>query len=488
MRTFVILLILFLTVHSNAQYYRYSNTKCNCVVGSSNPYFDKAQIESYFKSKIPQEKIRSLNGKLFLQIYIDKKGNACCKSIRNTTDSDISDLKLFSIVSQLPKWKPALFAGEVIGNFTPKKNEPLNSSLAMELKFSNLGLQIDTTSIDSLDLQNEYSTDEVEIDNKRFIDNKHKPKVLCEVFNKDNSRMPWDYSRAISIDKQNTIWCGTENGLLKIQNNKMSVLNYKNSPLKMATSPDINGNLTSSILCSAVDSLDNKWFSTGYSLYKLNNTNWTVFDTTSLPIQWCTHITSHKGSTYFATYKGVLVYNNGDWSSIDSAKYKLPSAIIYSIFIDSKENKWIGTRNGNVCIHDGASTNLENTDSTLKSASISCAAEDNDNNIWFGLDNSDDKGGIAVLSKNGDWKIFNITNSNIPGNTILDIKIDNERNVIWMSIAGVGIVLYDKKDWYAYTRNNSKVPSTNISKIELDKNGDLWGATSAGLLHIKLLN
>lgn len=476
-----------LTSQMNAQNYRYNNSKCDYSWASENPYFDKLQIEKYFKVNLNSDRIKALNGSIFLLIYLDVKGKACCSAIRNTTDSDISDLNLFKLIRHLPKWKPALSSDEVFKDISQLQNEPIESSVVLQLKFSNSELQIDTTNIDSLDLQNGYSVSEVQIENKNFKESKNKPKIFCEVFNKENSRTPWDMSRAISIDKKGIIWCGTDNGIVKFQNNKMSIFNYKNSALKKRNCANETDNRTCTIMCSAIDSFDNKWFSDGYNIYKFDNVNWTVYDTSHFPIQWCTSMITDKNNVYFATHNGIIISSDGTWNFIDCANNKFPSSKIYSIFIDSKSQKWIGTRNGNICITDSTCLGIEDSNSPLKSASIICAAEDWDNNIWFGLNNSENKGGIAVFLKNGEWLTFNITNSNIPGNTIEDIKIDKKRKLIWMSIAGVGIVLYHNEYWYAYTRKNSKVPATYIPKIELDKNGDLWAATFAGLLHLKLL-
>jgi hypothetical protein len=488
MKTSVTIILLLLALQVNAQYYRYSDNTCLCENAVSNPYFNKEAIEDYFNSKLPPFAVDSLNGSLFLLIYIEKDGKSCCRSIRNTTNTDIRGLKIFELIQQMPNWQPAIYKGKVKKNITPKKGEPLTSRITLQLKFSNCEMHADTVSIDSLDFYPVgYVLDEVEIENKNFRDTISKPKVFCEVFNAENSPMRENYSRAVSIDKQGAIWCGTDNGLIKISNNRMTSYSYLNSILKQDKRPAVGKGKTNGIMCSAVDSSDNKWFSDGHNIYRFDNVRWTSYDTTTLPIRWCTQMSSGKNSTQLATFQGALIYENGEWFSIDSTTDRLPSQIVYTIFIDSKNRKWIGTRNGNVCIQDTSHVFFSKYNTPLNSDPIISATEDWDNNIWFGLSNADNTGGIAVLSENGDWTTFNISNSNIPGNTILDFAVDKERKLIWMSIAGVGIVLFKNEQWYAYTQDNSGVPGTYISDIDLDKNGDLWAATSNGLLHLKLI-
>src|SRR5690625_5539996 len=48
------------------------------------------------------------------------------------------------------------------------------------------------------------------------------------VFTQSNSELPWDMNRAITTDKNNNIWIGTDNGIVQISNGKWIVYNTEN--------------------------------------------------------------------------------------------------------------------------------------------------------------------------------------------------------------------------------------------------------------------
>jgi ligand-binding sensor domain-containing protein len=62
---------------------------------------------------------------------------------------------------------------------------------------------------------------------------------------------------------------------------------------------------------------------------------------------------------------------------------------------------------------------------------------------------------------------------------------DRNDHALWLSVENVGMVRYNlDNDWSLFSRDNSGVPSSVIFGISEDRDGNIWCATSAGLLEI----
>jgi ligand-binding sensor domain-containing protein len=73
------------------------------------------------------------------------------------------------------------------------------------------------------------------------------------------------------------------------------------------------------------------------------------------------------------------------------------------------------------------------------------------------------------------WTVYNIGNSDLPFNTIRDIKLDSADN-IWVATDN-GLAMFDRTNWTIYTTGNSDIPSNSIRSLNVDYNGDLWVGT-----------
>ena len=141
-------------------------------------------------------------------------------------------------------------------------------------------------------------------------------------------------------------------------------------------------------------------------------------------------------------------------------------------------------------IENRKTTKFVDKNSPLSKGYISQMHEDRQGNLWFSLYN--EKGsdaGIYVLKTDGTWE--RITNKNpkmFSENGINNFLLDEDKNILWITLNNVGILRYDiqKKDWEIYTNENSNVPSVNIEKIAKDKDGAIWAATYAGVIKLNI--
>ena len=420
-------------------------------------------LTEYFSKSISAKKIKGLNEIILVQVLIDTTGKQCVKSIQN----NIPKLRLKDIINSMTGWQPAISKGQLE-----------NVSITLKFEINNEKIVVTYQRIDPSSVTNMKSVGTVEIVNNK-TKNKSNDAIEFEVYTTQNSIIPWDMTRSVSVDTNNVVWLGTDNGIVRIENDKMTVINSGNSPLRSKRNQ-------TTIMYSDIDIYNNKWFTDGYNTYEYDDNNWVVYDSTNSPLKWTTGIYADKfGNVWFTSSNGLIKFDGKMWSVINTSNSKLPSNRTMGVFVDSKKRIWIGTFDGNLMIDGDSSTNFQSTENPLKTSSLQKGYEDKTGNIWFSLyEKFPQTKGFTKFSTTGEWTIFNTENSKIPRNDVLDFAVDESSKNIWLSINKVGISKYDGKNWETFTPENSNVPSTYIQSISLDKNGKLWCATFAGLLKV----
>lgn len=185
--------------------------------------------------------------------------------------------------------------------------------------------------------------------------------------------------------------------------------------------------------------------------------------------------------------KIVQIYQN-DPKNINS----LSSNKLYGLFVDSKNNLWIGTRGGGLNKFDIKNNRfikyLNNPDdpNTLSSNSITAIGETPDGNIWLNSVN-----GLNILNQ-GNNKITRIYSNpddkkSLLSNNLVALYID-KIGTVWIGSRFGGIDIYDKQYNAFYHYNyipNSKnsLSFNNISSFAEDNEGKIWIATDGGGLN-----
>lgn len=431
----------------------------------------QTDINEYFKNEF-KDISSKVKGKIQVQLIIDSTGNQCVKSLQSELNINYKKLKIKERINSMTGWKSAI-----------SKEKPKSVSIILEFIFNEGQVTTSYKRFEPKNTSNMKSVGTVEIKNKDKFKNKLDENSF-KVYNTQNSIIPWDMSRSITIDHNKTIWYGTDNGIVKIVGEKMEVLNHKNSSLK---STMYDKNKTSSIMNSVVDLFNNKWFSDGYNTYKYDEKNWSVYDSINSPVKWVTGIYADKfGNVYFTGFDGLNKYDGKEWSTMNIENSKIPSNRVMGVFVDTRKRLWIGTNKGNIMIDGSQVENFEKTENPLKTSTLTKGYEDKEGNIWFALyEKFPQTKGFAKYSIDGKWTVINSENAKIPRNDVLDFVIDEKNNIIWLSINRVGLCRFDGNEWTTYTPENSKVPSTYIQNITVDDNGNLWCATHSGLLKIE---
>lgn len=434
---------------------------CGEIKGAYN-----GDLTAFFAEKLQADQLKNIEGIVLVQVLIDTAGRQCVLSIGNKASGKVSKLNLQNTINSMTGWQPAFSHGKAS-----------DVSITLKFTFTNGDCKVTYDRFDRSRITNMRSVGEAEISNK--TSNSHLLKNEFEVYTTQNSVIPWDMTRAISIDTNNVVWLGTDNGIVRIEDNKFSVFSPKNSPLRAIRNE-------TNIMSSCIDIHNNKWFTDNQAnVYEYDGAKWTVFDSINSPIKAATGIYSDRSGNVWFPGDGLIKYDGKTWSVMDTANSMLPSNRIMGVFVDSKKRLWVGTDKGNIMINGSVVENFRTTDNPLKTSTLSKGYEDKDGNIWFSLyEEFPQKKGFAKYSPKGEWTVISTANSKMPRNDVLDFAINEKTNTIWFSINRVGITETDGKNWSTFTPENSRVPSTYIQSIALDKDGNLWCATFAGLLKV----
>lgn len=245
------------------------------------------------------------------------------------------------------------------------------------------------------------------------------------------------------FDKDNTIWVGLDNGLLKYNVSKGSYFLYSNDEIKF-TIKDI--------------------------IYlPKDNKIWAATDGNGL---WEYSINSNK-------FKKINI-NEGD--KLDS------NNSVYALFNDSADRKWVGTLRGGISILSTKKlqfktiSKFNNFNNSLVSNYILSFYEINKDKIWIGTDGY----GISLWNRANNtftnYKHESLKPSSLSNNFVT--SIESTKKGYWFATYGGGINLFDEKSntFKKYRLYNKKYNyyQDDVWRLYKDSKGELWAATPSG--------
>ena len=299
------------------------------------------------------------------------------------------------------------------------------------------------------------------------------------VYNTDNSGLSTNNIRSIAIDALGNKWIGTwDAGLVKYDGTNWTVYNTTNS--------QIPNNRVETI---AIDKSGNKWIGCyPGGVAKFYGTNWTIYNTSNsgLPnnaIQTI-KIDGYGNKWIGSSYGGLTKFDDKNWTIYNKYNSPLPSPRISSIAIDANGIKWIGTggfpdynnENYRADLLRFDDTNwilYDSTNSDLIRDNIWSIAIDSLNNKWIdgNFDNVFDK--LTLTKFDGVRRTTYHPINTTPGNyRISSIVIDKDGNK-WLATNG-GLAVYK----YGSKKSISLLSPPNNSTITSLMTTLSWGAKS----------
>ncbi|MFZ1281203.1 MAG: PEGA domain-containing protein [Ignavibacteriaceae bacterium] len=237
------------------------------------------------------------------------------------------------------------------------------------------------------------------------------------VFNKNNSGLPNDRVLSISVDSQNKIWVGTNDGLGIYDGSSWIVYNKNNSGLR-----------SNEILSFKFDN-SITWIGAYTGLYRFDGTNWTRYNDSQLSI-WVNDLEIDNGDVWLATTSGIARLKNETLEYFIDTTYLYPTKIISAVEKDELGNIWFchlnsdGKRNGVSYFNGSTFTNFYF--GTALNAMNSLFI-DSENNKWISTNE-----GLVRLNSNNDVTISNKSNSLITSDKVSNSAID-QNGVLWIT-------------------------------------------------------
>lgn len=295
-------------------------------------------------------------------------------------------------------------------------------------------------------------------------------------FNTSNSCLPHNTIRCLAIDHRNTVWIGTDEGLVsytgaqwtiyttensgipsngvwslaceedtiwvglgndgglaKFDGRRWTIYNSTNSPFGEILALPGSGPLELYITTLAIDSKHNVWIGTNAEgLYKFDKFNWTRYyptfetpigspairsiDADGQGIVWIGH----------AEPVGVDRFDGSSWTNYTPANSPLPYWSISDIHVDKMNVKWFATPFGLAGFDDTSWTGNDTSNSTISGENIYTIFSDSRNNLWLGAFS-----GVLFTNKNSEWTAYymkDASESAQPYNTINCVVVDRDDN------------------------------------------------------------
>lgn len=275
-----------------------------------------------------------------------------------------------------------------------------------------------------------------------------------EMFNSENSRLPFDMVNAILSDGQGGIWAGSDYyGLAYLKGDgTCKVFNKENSGLP------------------------------GY--------------------QYSSIISDGHGGIWLGTESGLgHLKSDSTWEVFDTQNSSLPDSNVEFIISDGQNGIWLSTHSydddSGALVHLGSDAvwevfnNRENLELPAN-YSATCLLSDNHGGVWIGTDV-----GIGHMKSDSTWELFNAENSGLPENQISSLVSDGQGG-IWAGVASdyydeeyIGSLCHMKPDgtWEVFNAENSGLSElSSIASLLSDVHGGIWiGTYGRGLVHLLLI-
>lgn len=293
-----------------------------------------------------------------------------------------------------------------------------------------------------------------------------------KVYDRKNSPLPDNDISTINLDGQGNLWMGSGRSIVKYDydSNGWQVYKSENSGL-----PEF-GSKISQIL---PDDKGNIWVALGGmgpGLMKFNRNNWRTINVRFAGGQ------NNFQDNVQALYKdtndnlwigtgedGLISLKNSTWKAHELSGVNLLGNSVNTLAIDSSGNKWVGTNKG-LSFYDNKKWKSFTTNSSVFPEKRIHTAEVVEDRVWFGFGF---KGYGLAHYEDGNWQFLDTGNSNIPGQEVYDITIDEQGNK-WLA-TNKGLAKYRNGNWEIFNKQNSGLPfNTLFGEIAIDSNGDIW--------------
>ncbi len=285
-------------------------------------------------------------------------------------------------------------------------------------------------------------------------------------YKSSNSGLPNDLLRCIAVDKDNVIWLGTLDGIVKFDGLNWTHYHDGNSPL-----------VDNEIQVIRVDEQNRKWIGTNDGLYVLDGSAWKRYteNPKQLPNKKVYEIYfAQSGEVYIGTANGIGIKSDNEWT------HTLMYNSVRGIDIDLEGDIWAVTGGGGLREYIqvvGLWYSYYNDLEREKDRWYNCVKV-TDEKIWFGHAPSVEHLGSTygltsiehgVSKRRTNYPIYD-------GHWVYDIVLNG--NEKWIcSDKGIYVFETIPEDYKRYNFSNTLMERSIIRGVAFDSDGNAWVAT-----------
>ncbi len=411
-------------------------------------------LQDYFENEL-KTNTGEYEGTVQISVIIDSSGSPCCIRIQNN-NSFISSKKFKEVIDKMTGWTSAKQNNHVV---------VYNAFIQLEFKGSKFNVRYINDKFPPLmPVINTNTSNHPEISEDKQTG------IIWKLWDFNNSMIPSNLSRSISMDIKGAIWYCTDGGVIRIANENWKIYSGMNVP-ELAG----KNNRTWTIGLNT-DKSGNVWIQSFDYIVKFDGKKWVRFDSTNSPLKLVNKIYVDKnGEVWFCTFKGLIKYNGQNWTTYSTSNSELVSDNVHGIYSDNKGTVWVATGKGIDKFTNGHWTHLNNTNSKIPYDDITCINGDSHGNIWAGAGARNNMSSLVKIDSAGYISLYQ-------HGTIWNITIDERADKIWLATNGEGLLSFDGTNFAQYDKSNSIIPSNTVSDVLIDENGDKWLSTFGGLI------
>lgn len=293
-----------------------------------------------------------------------------------------------------------------------------------------------------------------------------------DFFDTLNSGLNDNTINCLTYDSKNILWIGTNNGLTSFDGKNWVTYTTLNS--------QIPGDTISSI---AEDMLGNIWVGTNNSISKLEaNATWNT-----LTVGKPKYSMKIKGdnAAWVGSSEGLFKVNIDTTLHFDRLKSKLSSDTINAIAVDQK-NVWLGTDFGlnrfNI-LNKSVDKVYTTSNSKVIDNKVNTLFLDGKEDLWIGTNAGLSKFYNDKSTNKGLVENYDRTNSGLMNDTIVSISANTQGDLI----VGTknGFTLYDGLSWDTYLSKKRNRADYSVISSVFDSFGNKWVGTKNGLYKLK---
>lgn len=299
------------------------------------------------------------------------------------------------------------------------------------------------------------------------------------VYNTSNSGLPHNHVRSISIDSNDIIWIGTQQGgLARFDGVNWNSWNTSNSDI-----PGNNVRLVESMnngevwVSCIISSNPNPYWISRY--YEGGWENWTgISDGLDIPDAF----DLYNNKVWLSLTNGLYVYENDEFSHFDPNNNCIPPTSVSDILFITPDKYWVALSDYSIAgdkdhgllkVEQNTCTHYDMNNSGFPSDNVTLDLrrdKDNSDKVWM-------RTNAGIVSFDGiDWEIFSAPGTSLPTAYAIDSVGD-----IWTYYNFHGFQKYDGT-WHSY----QNYVNDEINDISVDAQNNLWiGTSNSGLIQLQ---